>query len=278
MKKKASLLAVMLLISLVCVFAVFPFVWILSTSFKPAAEIYQTPALIPRNMTLEGYQSILMSSARQFDFKQWLSNSVTVASVTTAFSLIIAALGGYGLSRFRFRGRKALSYSILITQVIPGSLLLIPLYVILNLMGLINSLMALILAYTTFAVPFCTWMMKGFFDTIPKSLDEAAVMDGCGYFQTFFAIVAPLTVPGLLATGLFSFINGWNEYLFASILVQRYNKWTITVGLASFIGQYATNWAAVMAGATIITVPVILAFWFLQRYLVSGMTAGAVKQ
>jgi len=277
-KKKASLLAVVLLISLVCVFAVFPFVWILSTSFKPAAEIYQTPTLIPHNMTLEGYQNILMSGARQFDFKQWLSNSVTVASVTTAFSLIIAALGGYGLSRFRFRGRKALSYSILITQVIPGSLLLIPLYVILNLMGLINSLMALILAYTTFAVPFCTWMMKGFFDTIPKSLDEAAVMDGCGHFQTFYAIVAPLTVPGLLATGLFSFINGWNEYLFASILVQRYNKWTITVGLASFIGQYATNWAAVMAGATIITVPVILAFWFLQRYLVSGMTAGAVKQ
>ncbi len=268
----------MLLISLVCVFAVFPFVWILSTSFKPAAEIYKVPSLMPDNLTLEGYRNILMSSARQFDFKQWLANSVTVASITTAFSLVIAALGGYGLSRFRFGGRKTLSYSILITQVIPGSLLLIPLYVILNLMGLINSLMALVLAYTTFAVPFCTWMMKGFFDTIPKSLDEAAVMDGCGHFQTFLAIVMPLTVPGLLATGLFSFINGWNEYLFASILVQRYNKWTITVGLASFVGQYSTNWAAVMAGATIITVPVILAFLFLQRYLVSGMTAGAVKQ
>lgn len=278
MKKKASRLAIVLLSCLVCLFAVFPFVWILSTSFKPAAEIYRAPTLVPHEATLEGYKSILLSSARQFDFKQWLTNSVTVASITTAFSLTIAALAGYGLSRFRFRGRKALSYSILITQVIPGSLLIIPLYVILNAMGLINSLMALVFAYTTFALPFCTWMMKGFFDTIPKSLDEAAVMDGCGHFQTFITIVAPLTIPGLLATGLFSFISGWNEYLFASILVQRYNKWTITVGLASFVGQYSTNWAAVMAGATIITVPVILAFLFLQKYLVSGMTAGAVKQ
>jgi ABC-type glycerol-3-phosphate transport system permease component len=278
MNKKAVRVISVLLVCVVCLFAVFPFVWILSTSFKPAAEIYQTPSLVPNDPTLEGYRNILMSSARQFDFKQWLSNSVVVALITTFFSLAIASLGGYGLSRFRFGGRKMLSYSILVTQVIPGSLLIIPLYVIMNTLGLINTLTALVLAYTTFALPFCTWMMKGFFDTIPKSLDEAAVMDGCGHFQTFFQIIAPLTVPGLLATGLFSFINGWNEYLFASILVQRYNKWTITVGLASFVGQYSTNWAAVMAGATIITVPVILAFLFLQKYLVSGMTAGAVKQ
>lgn len=278
MKKIINLTIVILMISIVCMFAVFPFVWILSTSIKPAAEIYQTPSIMPDNPTLEGFRSILFSSARQFDFKQWLSNSIVVASITTAFSLVIASLGGYGLSRFRFMGRKTLSYSILITQVIPGSLLIIPLYVIMNLMNLINTLTALVLAYTTFSIPFCTWMMKGFFDTIPKSLDEAAVMDGCGYLKTFTAIIAPLTVPGLLATGLFSFINGWNEYLFASILVQRYNKWTITVGLASFVGQYSTNWAAVMAGATIITVPVILVFLFLQKYLVSGMTAGAVKQ
>lgn len=278
MKKKLIRIVIILLVCVVCLFAVFPFVWILSTSFKPAAEIYKTPTLVPNDPTLEGYRSILMSSARQFDFKQWLSNSIVVAFITTFFSLVIASLGGYGLSRFRFGGRKMLSYSILVTQVIPGSLLIIPLYVIMNTMGLINTLTALVLAYTTFALPFCTWMMKGFFDTIPKSLDEAAVMDGCGHFQTFLQIITPLTVPGLMATGLFSFINGWNEYLFASILVQRYNKWTITVGLASFVGQYSTNWAAVMAGATIITVPVILAFLFLQKYLVSGMTAGAVKQ
>ncbi len=278
MKKKIVTALVVILVAGICLWAVFPFAWILSTSFKPASEVYTAPTLIPQNPTLDGYVSMLFSRAKQFDFRQWLFNSVFISLCTTAFSLVIAGLGGYGISRFRFRGRKILSYTILMTQVLPGSLLIIPLYIIMNSLHLIDTLWALIFAYTTFSVPFCTWMLKGFFDTIPQSLDDAARVDGCNYLGAFFRVVLPLAKPGLLATGLFSFITGWNEYLYASVLVQRYEHWTITVGLASFVGQYATDWAAVMAGATIITVPVLILFLCLQKHLVSGMTAGAVKQ
>ncbi|WP_418667879.1 carbohydrate ABC transporter permease [Allofournierella sp.] len=278
MRKKFFTVLAILLAVVVCLWAVFPFAWILSTSFKPAREIYTAPSLIPKAPTLDGYANMLFGEAKQFNFREWLFNSVFVSLCTTLFSLVIASLGGYGISRFRFRGRKALAYVILMTQVLPGSLLIIPLYIIMNALHLINTLWALILAYTTFSVPFCTWMMKGFFDTIPRTLDEAGRVDGCGHVGAYWRVVLPLARSGLLATGLFSFISGWNEYLYASVLVQRYNKWTITVGLASFVGQYSTDWAAVMAGATIITLPVLVLFVFLQRHLVSGMTAGAVKQ
>jgi ABC-type glycerol-3-phosphate transport system permease component len=270
--------ATIVLVILVCIFAVFPFIWMISTSFKPPQEIYSIPTLIPKNPTLEGYKDMLFSDSKNFNIKTWAVNSVIVSTATTLFSLIIACLGGYGLSRFRFRGRALLGYVILMTQVLPGSLLIIPLYVLLNTLGLLNTHAALVLAYTTFSVPFCTWMMKGFFDTIPRSLDEAANVDGCGKFRAFFTVVLPLATPGLVATGIFSFIAGWNEYLFASIFVQRYSMWTLPVGISTAVGQYSTNWASVMAGAVMITLPVVILFLLLQKHLVSGMTAGAVKQ
>lgn len=192
--------------------------------------------------------------------------------------MIIATLGGYGLSRFRFRGRGFLSYFILTTQVLPGSLLIIPLYVIMGNLQLLDTRIGLVAAYCTFSVPFCTWMMKGFFDTIPISLEEAARVDGAGRFRIFSTVVLPLTVPGLVATGIFSFINGWNEYLFASTFMKSYENWTLPVGIASFQGQYTTNWGTLMAGAVLITIPVVILFLLLQKHLVSGMTAGAVKQ
>ncbi len=266
------------LIGIICVFAVFPFVWMISTSFKPATEVYSQPTFIPENPTLKGYQSMILGKSKNFNMKTWMVNSIIVSTSTTFFSLIIASLGGYGLSRFRFAGRKTLGYIILMTQVLPGSLLIIPLYVVLNNLNLLNSLMALVIAYTTFAIPFCTWTMKGFFDTIPLSLDEAASVDGCSRIKTFVTVILPLTVPGLVATGIFSFIAGWNEYLFASIFVQKYAKWTLPVGISTSVGQYSTDWASVMAGAVIITIPIVILFLLLQKYLVSGMTAGAVKQ
>lgn len=279
MKRKAgSKIVSFILAFIIVLFAVFPFVWILSTSFKHSSEIYSTPTFIPSEPTLDGYSDILFKESKNFDFKIWVRNSVLVSVGTTIFSLVIATLGGYGISRYRFKGRGFLSYFILMTQVVPASLLIIPLYVTMNTLGLIDTLASLVLAYTTFSIPFCTWMMKGFFDSIPRSLDEAAMVDGCGPFRAYVRVVLPLTMPGLVATGIFSFISGWNEYLFASIFVQRYQNWTIPRGIASFIGQYSTNWAAVMAGAALITVPIVVIFLLLQKYLVSGMTAGAVKQ
>lgn len=278
MRSKATTLIIILLVAIICIFAVFPFVWILSTSFKPPQEIYDDPTLIPKAPTLEGYEKVLFGTSRNFNFIQWAVNSIVISIATTVFSLLIATLGGYGISRYHFKGRTVLSYFILMTQVLPGSLLIIPLYVIMNSLELIDTLISLVLAYTTFSIPFCTWMMKGYFDTIPQSLDEAAMVDGCGPFKTYIKVVLPLTLPGLVATGVFAFIAAWNEYLFASIFVQKYGNWTLPRGIASFVGQYTTNWAAVMAGAALITVPVVILFLLVQKHLASGMTAGAVKQ
>ena len=278
-KKRVKKIITVILVILVCMFALFPFVWMISTSFKPANEVYsKTPSFIPNEPTVEGYTEMLTTQSSTFDFPQWLTNSVIVALLTTVFSMIIATLGGYGLSRFRFRGRGFLSYFILTTQVLPGSLLIITLYVIMGNLQLLDTRIGLVAAYCTFSVPFCTWMMKGFFDTIPISLEEAARVDGAGRFRIFSTVVLPLTVPGLVATGIFSFINGWNEYLFASTFMKSYENWTLPVGIASFQGQYTTNWGTLMAGAVLITIPVVILFLLLQKHLVSGMTAGAVKQ
>lgn len=279
-QKKSTTAIIILLIILVSAFAVFPFVWMISTSFKPSSEIYTfTPSFIPEEPTLKGYQDMLFSDSINFNMRTWIKNSIIVSTATTLFSLLIAAFGGYGMSRFRFRGKGALGYIILMTQVLPGSLLIIPLYVVLNTLGLLNQLIALVLAYTTFSVPFCTWMMKSFFDTIPKSLDESASVDGCSKLRTFFSVIMPLTIPGLVATGLFAFIAGWNEYMFASIFTQKYAMWTLPVGIAeTAVGQYSTNWTSLMAGGVIIALPIVVLFLLLQKHLVSGMTAGAVKQ
>jgi ABC-type glycerol-3-phosphate transport system permease component len=271
---------VVLLTLLFCAFAVFPLLWMISSSFKPSPEIYTlTPGFIPKNPTLTGYTDMLFSKSRSFNMRTWIKNSVIVSTVTTLFALSIAALGGYGMSRFRFWGRASLGYIILMTQVLPGSLLIIPLYVVLNTLRLLNTLIALIIAYTTFSVPFCTWMMKSFFDTVPKSLDESVSVEGCNKFCTFYSVILPLTIPGLISTGIFAFIVSWNEYMFASIFMQKYAMWTLPVGIAeTTVGQYSTNWTNLMAGGVIIALPVVVLFLLLQKHLVSGMTAGAVKQ
>ena len=274
-KKGGGRIVTVFLVVIVCAFALFPFLWMISTSLKPAEEVYtNTPAFIPENPTVKGYAEMLTTESSTFDFKQWAANSVIIALLTTVFSMIIATLGGYGISRFRFRGRGALSYIVLTTQVLPGSLLMIPLYIIMGNLKLLDTRMGLVIAYATFSVPFCTWMMKGFFDSIPFSLEEAAKVDGAG----LSAVVMPLTVPGLVATGLFAFINGWNEYLFASTFMKSYENWTLPMGIASFQGQYTTNWGTLMAGSVLVTIPVVILFLALQKHLVGGMTAGAVKQ
>lgn len=267
---------VYVLISIICIFAVFPFLWMLSVSFKPAAEVYAPPKLLPINPTLDGYRTVLTSTGA-FSFTTWILNSCLVSLLTTLFSLIIATLGAYGLSRFRFRGEKTLAYIILTTQVIPGALLVIPLYIIMGKFNLLDNLFGIVLAYTTFTVPFCTWMMKGYFDTIPSSIDEAGMVDGASRFKVFTKIVLPLATPGLVATGIFAFIAGWNEYLFANSFLRSYENWTLSVGIASFQGQYDTNWGSLMAGAVLIAIPVVIIFLVLQKHLVAGMTSGSVK-
>lgn len=277
MKKPLSLkIGIIVVALIVCLFCIFPFCWMISVSFKPASEVYAPPTLFPKAPTLDGYRNMLATTGA-FSFTTWLKNSVIASLCTTLFSLIIATLGAYGLARFRFRGRNALAYLILTTQVIPGALIIVPLYIIMSNLNLLDNMIGLILAYTTFTAPFCTWMMKGYFDSISPTIDEAAMVDGANRFQVFIRIVLPLSLPGLAATTIFAFISGWNEYVFASILLRSYENWTLPIGIASFQGQYDTNWGTLMAGAVMITVPVVVIFWLLQKHLVAGMTAGAVK-
>ena len=268
-----------ILVTAICAFALFPFWWMISTSLKPASEIYSyTPSFVPDNPTLDSYKAVFTMKTRTVDFMRWAGNSALCALATSFFGLIIACTGGYAISRFRFKGRSVIGYSVLVAQVLPATLLILPLFMVLSKFNMLNSFVGLITMYVTLSIPFCTWMMKGFFDTVPASLDEAALIDGAGEFGVFFRIVLPLTLPGIAVTAFFSFIIGWNEYMFASICMRDYANWTFPMGLASFQGQYKTDWAIIMAGSVTITVPIVAIFLALQKFLVGGMTAGAVKQ
>ncbi|WP_238177985.1 carbohydrate ABC transporter permease [Paenibacillus contaminans] len=271
--------AIYVLVGLICLFAVFPFLWMIDISLKPQSEIYQNPpTLWPSELNWNGYKQMLNFGADDnLNFIKWFLNSTLVSVMTTLFAIIISTLGGYAMSRFKFRGRMGIGYIILITQMLPGSLLMIPMYIIMRDLNLLNTHMALVLAYTTFAVPFCTWMLKGYFDTISPTIDEAAMVDGANRFTTFWRIILPLTLPGLVVTAIFSFITSWNEFLFAFTLLNGADMWTLSVGIASFQGQYIVNWDYIMAGSALTTLPIVLIFWSMEKYLVRGMTAGAVK-
>ena len=249
------------------------------TSLKPQAEIYSKPlAYLPSRIQWEGYKQMLNPKADpSVNFIVWFQNTAIVSVLTTALSLVVSALGGYAMSRFRFRGRMSIGYVILLTQMLPGSLLIIPLYLIMKEYQLLNSYLGLVIAYATVAVPFCTWMLKGYFDSISPAIDEAASIDGAGRWTIFARVVLPLTLPGLVVTAVFSFLTSWNEFMFAQTFLSDYDKWTLSVGIASFQGQYVVNWDYLMAGSVMTTIPIVLAFWLLQKHLVSGMTAGAVK-
>ncbi|WP_368859067.1 carbohydrate ABC transporter permease [Cohnella sp. GbtcB17] len=277
--KKRNMPLVYIAAILISLFAIAPFVWMILTSIKPQAEIYSKPLqYLPQHLNAEGYKGMLNAKADpNVNFISWFKNTAIVSLLTTALSLIVSALGGYAMSRFQFRGRMSIGYIILLTQMLPGSLLIIPLYLIMKDYHLLNSYFGLVIAYSTIAVPFCTWMLKGYFDSVSTAIDEAASIDGAGRWTTFVRVILPLTLPGLVVTAVFSFLTSWNEFMFAQTFLSDYDKWTLSVGIASFQGQYVVNWDYLMAGSVMTTLPIVIAFWLLQKHLVSGMTAGAVK-
>ena len=281
MKKRTGRKVItVILVVIVCMFALFPFVWMISTSFKTAGEVYsKTPSFIPKAATMQGYKEMLTTHSTTFNFMQWLGNSVIVSLLTTAFSMIIATLGGYGISRFRFRGRGFLSYFILTTQVLPGSLLIIPLYVIMGNLQLLDTKIGLVAAYCTFSIPFCTWMMKGFFDTIPRSIDEAAYIDGATKWNVLRRITIPLSKSIIVYTVLTSFIAPWIDFVLAKVIIGTDAKYyTVAIGLWNMlekenIYQWYTRFAA---GAVCVSIPIAVLFLFMQRCYTDGLT-GAVK-
>ena len=251
-----------------------PVLWMLSTSLKNNTEIFTIPPRwIPMDVTVIAFQRIWTD----YPFARYFFNSFFVVSVSTLISLAFSCLAGYGASRFHFRGKGMFLTFLLVTQMFPSIMLLIPFYKIIQTLGLINTHTALIMTYISFTIPFCSWMMMGYFQSIPKELDEAAAIDGSGRFRTFYQIVLPLALPGVAATAIYSFITGWNEYMFALVLTQSETMKTVPVGIGQLIGQYKVMWNDMMAASLVAIIPLIIIFLFFQRFLISSLTAGAVK-
>jgi len=210
-------------------------------------------------------------------FLKWAWNSLLVSFVVTLTGVILASTSAYSLSRYRFRGRQFGMIALLTTQMFPATMLLLPFFILLSKLSLINSYLGLIIIYSSTALPFCIWQMKGFYDTIPPALEESARMDGCNQFQAFYKIVLPLSTPALVITAMFSFMSSWSEYVVAAIILQDPDLYTLPLGLKSFQASLATQWGLYAAGAVLISIPVVILFISLARFLVSGLTLGGVK-
>jgi arabinogalactan oligomer / maltooligosaccharide transport system permease protein len=259
------------------VIAVFPVFWIAISSFKPQQEIIGQAELNvwPDEWTWSNYRNVVTNN--DYEFVHWFWNSISIALVTTAVGVFLAATAGYALSRYRFPGYRAALNSFLITQMFPAAILLVPIYNIIVNLGLLNTKGALILTYSSVAVPFCTWMLKGYFDTIPISLEEAGRIDGLTPFGTFWRIVMPLSLPGIAVTSFYSFITAWNEVAFANVIMTENETYTLPVGLRTYVFQFDQDWELLTAGSMLVTIPAVIMFLIAQRYLVSGLTRGGVK-
>ncbi|MEV5311030.1 MULTISPECIES: carbohydrate ABC transporter permease [unclassified Streptomyces] len=253
------------------VVAVFPPLWLLVTSFKPKTEAFDTSLV--KDFTLGNYSHVV----RDTDFLSWLQNSVIVVGLTTLIGVFISATTGYAVSRFRFPGMRPLMWMLLLTQMFPVAVLIVPLYNLLADLGLLNQPVGLVVTYLTVAVPFCAWMMKGYFDGIPVEIDEAGRVDGLNPFGTFWRLVLPLARPGLAVTAFYTFITGWAEVAYASAFMTGEENLTLAGGLQTFVNQYTSDWGALTAAAVIIAVPAAIVFGLVARHLVSGLTAGATK-
>jgi arabinogalactan oligomer/maltooligosaccharide transport system permease protein len=253
--------------------AVFPVVWILASSLKPANRILASDIKFIDHPTLENYTRVLT----QTDFPTWFMNSVVTAGFTMVFGVFMSATAGYALSRFNFPGRRSLMWTFLVTQMFPVAILIVPIYTIMANLGLINTLTSLVIAYCTVAVPFCTWMLKGYYDTIPRELDEAAALDGLGPFQTFWRVILPLARPGLAVTMFYTFLTGWSEIAYATAFLQTDDKFTLGYGLQTFVPQFNQRWEYLTPSAILVLIPAALVFMLAQRHLVGGLSAGATK-
>ncbi len=261
------------LLLVLLVFLLFPFYWTFVTSIKPQKELYgSTVTYWPRAATFDSYRRLFS----EYNFLKPMLNSLLVAASTTLVSLTVSLLAAYAFSRYRFRGRKFFMSLFLSNNMFPTVLLLIPLFAIMRKIGILYTPSALILSYTTFTIPFSIWLLNGYLDDLPMSLEEAAMVDGANRAQAFLKIIFPMLVPCVVATGAYVFMTAWNEYTFAVMFTNEGNR-TIPVALKNFIGQLGVEWGMLTAGGIITIIPVCIMFFFAQKRLVEGLTAGAVK-
>ena len=251
----------------------FPYYWMIVSSLESGNIFQWPPKLVPSSVSFDAYRELF----QERPIAIWFRNSVIVSVSATPFSIAFSINAGYALSRFRSRLNTVFGLIILLTQMLPASLLVVPFYVIYRQLGLFNTLFGLALADVVFVLPLAIWLMKGFFDSIPVDLEEQAQVDGCTRLGAFYRITLPLSLPGIVVVAVFAFMAGWDEYFFARTLISSENNWVLSVGLTSFKGQYAIDWDGIMGAAVVFTLPAAIFFMFVQRYLVQGLTGGAVK-
>ena len=263
------------LLLLLCAYALAPLLWGLSASFKPPSELFTNPSLIPHSPTLSNYTYVVS----QTKFLRWFWNTLLIAVSTTVLSVSIAMLGGYAMSRFRFWGRALYGNTLLVVQMFPGVMLAIPLFLIFTRLKLVDTYWSLLITYMSFALAFAVWMLKGYFDGIPREIEEAALIDGATPWIIVRRIFLPLLWPALVTTGLLAFVAAWNEFLFALTFTLTNEMRTVPVAIALMTGssEYELPWGNIMAASVIVTLPVVVLVLIFQRKIVSGLTAGAVK-
>ena len=264
---------------LMLIYTAVPMIWMLLTSIKSGfAAMQSPPQWWPDEPTLASYTKLLdpTNSVGQ-DFLRFFWNSLFVSTTTTILAVIVAVPAAYAFSRFDFPGRKFLFFAVLLRNMFPAVIFLVPLFILMRMLGLVNTLWSLVLTYLTFGLPLAIWLLKGFYDNIPVQLEQAARIDGATRFQAFRLIVMPLSVPGIVATAIYSFIGAWNEYIYAYTFLTRHDQMTLPVGIQRFFSENATDWPGLMAATFLMSVPVVVLFLVLQRYFVRALAEGAVK-
>ncbi len=258
-----------------CAVFLFPIYWMVLTALAKPTELRKfPPQFIPKDPQWGTFSQLLA----EHPFDIWFMNSLKIAIAVLVISLTVSVLAAYALSRFRLRGGQGMGLFILTAKMLPGTLIIIPFFVIFRSTGLIGSLWSVVLAQATMIIPFATWMLKGYFDTIPVELEQAAIVDGCSPVGTIFRIVLPVSAPGLAATSLYSFVLSWSDFLFArTFVVTKESLWTLNLGISSLKGEWITDWNVVMAASLMASVPIIIVFLFLERYMVGGLAAGSEK-
>lgn len=267
---------VLLFIVLLCVTiaTLYPILTVVTISLRPGNRLLSTSLdIIPDGATLESYVSLF----RDQPFLRWLFNSTFVALCVTIFATALASTAGYAFSRFKFPGHRAGLTLLLITQMFPATMLLLPMFLMLAKLKLMNSYLGLIAIYSATALPFTIWQMKGYYDTIPRELEEAALLDGASRVRTFYSIILPLAAPALVITALFSFLTAWSEYIVAAQVLLTEELFTLPLGLKQFQASMTTEWGLYAAGSIVVSIPVVALFLYLSKWLVSGLTLGSVK-
>ena len=254
--------------------AVLPLLWMLSTSLKPAREIFATPpTLVPGAPTLENFARLVSDSL----FLTYFKNSVVVSGLTVLLTMLVGAAGAYSLTRFSFPGREAIAKLILCTYMFAPIMIVIPIYILVRRLGIVNTHTALVLSYSSFCLPFALWLLRAFFQSIPIELEEAAHVDGAGRVRALLYIVAPLALPGLIATSIFTFTLAWNDYIFTRILIASDELKTLPVGVQDLFAAAVVDWGLIMAAGMLITIPALAFFMAVQRHLVAGWGSGGLK-